>query len=413
MYFDTGNKRLTAMISTIDPIDGGVPTMTRWICQVLEEINIKPILAWYAPWRNHPKLSVPLYRVLDRRPGCYRKYAFDKYEGYGIGAWLPELEFTHYMPTKMWKEISQKCQLHIVVSGNPLACVPFIKLDLPFIAWIATPWEADRIDRVKRFGLFRRWLDTILNQRMLSRSEKEVLSCKNADILTLSNYTARQFAEQVKNKNYTTMLMPINEQKFYPDLRRLVPWRIGFSGRYGDPRKNITLLINAVKRIRDLNYPVELILVGERNPAEIMTLVRDGNLSDIVTLYTHMSPNELGYLLQTFDVFVIPSHQEGLCISALEAMACGVPIVSTRCGGPEDYVLPGLTGILVESTPENLSDAIVSVCKDRSLRDRLSRGAIEWIANHASEACSRDLLFHHLKVLMHKNGLANKTDLLQ
>ena len=64
--------------------------------------------------------------------------------------------------------------------------------------------------------------------------------------------------------------------------------------------------------------------------------------------------------MQRWDLFVIPSHQEGLCISALEAMACGVPVVSTRCGGPEDFVLPDRTGLLVPHQAPALAAANVA-----------------------------------------------------
>ena len=44
--------RLRALISTIEPIDGGVPTMTRCITDLLEELDIEPVYAWYAPWSH-------------------------------------------------------------------------------------------------------------------------------------------------------------------------------------------------------------------------------------------------------------------------------------------------------------------------------------------------------------------------
>jgi glycosyltransferase involved in cell wall biosynthesis len=102
-----------------------------------------------------------------------------------------------------------------------------------------------------------------------------------------------------------------------------------------------------------------------------------------------LEPPALARLLQTLDVFVIPSHQEGLCIAALEAMACGTPVVSTRCGGPEQYVLNGRTGQLVASDPEDLASAIASIAADRPGRERLAQGALQWIAGNASTAAAR------------------------
>ncbi len=88
-----------------------------------------------------------------------------------------------------------------------------------------------------------------------------------------------------------------------------------------------------------------------------------------------LAREELALQLQSFDVFVLPSHQEGLCISALEAMACGVPVVSTRCGGPEEFVIDGESGLLVDNDPEQMAHAIQTIVGDRALRTKLSEGA--------------------------------------
>jgi glycosyltransferase involved in cell wall biosynthesis len=88
-----------------------------------------------------------------------------------------------------------------------------------------------------------------------------------------------------------------------------------------------------------------------------------------------LSRIEMSRCMQTLDLFVLPSHQEGLCISALEAMACGVPVVSTRCGGPEEFVVPGATGSLVGFDARVMADSIGAILKDRDLRLRLSKGA--------------------------------------
>ena len=52
-------------------------------------------------------------------------------------------------------------------------------------------------------------------------------------------------------------------------------------------------------------------------------------------------------MYQRAAVFALPSDDEGLGIVILEAMACGVPVVATRCGGPEDIITDGTDGFLV------------------------------------------------------------------
>lgn len=397
---------MKALISTIDPIDGGVPSMTKWICKNLSDLDIEPILAWYSPWRNQAKLSVPIYRLLTRTPGKLEATVFNRYSGFGIGAWLPELEFTHYLPTKCWKHLIESCHLHLVVSGNPLAATPYVFHRVPFLAWIATPWEADRKNRIAKYPYQRRILDNLITKPAVGRLEKKILRSEYGRILTLSSYTSKELKKISGREMNGTMLLPIDGKVYTVSNDRTIPWRIGFSGRYCDPRKNINLLLEAIQITSQRGFNIELVLVGDRNPSEIDDLLYRYRLKDKVRCYSHMNSKDLCCLLQTFDVFVIPSHQEGLCISALEAMACGVPIISTYCGGPEEYVVPGETGYLVENTPEELSRAIEHICADRNLRRSLSIGAIEWVNSHATEERSTLVFRKHLTDLYRKKDIS-------
>ena len=391
-------SRLRALVSTIEPIDGGVPTMTRWICELLEELGITPILAWYAPWRNHPKLSIPLYKIHSgAKPRIIHDRAFGRYESYGIGCWLPELEFTHYLPTILWKQLISECHLHLAVSGNALCALPYLNPKIPFLAWIATPWEADRKDRIRELIIPRRILDAVVNTPILRRLEKRILTASQGDILSLSKYTLKELEDLCNKRIRGVMYMPVDTNLFQPDYSRTNKWRIGFSGRYCDPRKNIELLLGATRILLNHGYRVELVLVGERKAEQLMPMIREYGIVDNVSCLMHMSPAELAQVLQTFDVFAIPSHQEGLCIAALEAMACGVPVVSTRCGGPEDYVKPGLTGELVkENTADAFAQMIKNLCINRERRHQLSTGSVDWIEKHASKDISRIEFKKHL-----------------
>ena len=393
----TKKSRMTALISTIEPIDGGVPTMTRWICTLLEELDITPILAWYAPWRNYPHFSVPSYKILfGERPKVFQETSFDRYESYGIGAWLPELEFTHYLPSIIWDKLISRCNLHLSVSGNALCALPYLRAQTPFLAWIATPWEADRKDRIREFILPRRFLDTAINTPILRRLERKILKSTKGQIMCLSQYTSKELEKISMKRMSGVMYMPVNTKLFLPDYSRTKAWRIGFSGRYCDPRKNIGLLLGAVRTLINRGHSVELMLVGDRKAEQITPLIQKFGLGQNVTCYMHMVPSELAQLLQTLDVFAIPSQQEGLCIAALEAMACGVPVISTRCGGPEDYVQPGVTGELVDQSVEALALMIESLCTNREKRYQLSLGAIKWVHKNASNDVARSVFRQHL-----------------
>jgi glycosyltransferase involved in cell wall biosynthesis len=89
----------------------------------------------------------------------------------------------------------------------------------------------------------------------------------------------------------------------------------------------------------------------------------------------HLPFDRLPDFYRSLDVFAIPSSQEGFGIVGIEAMACGIPVISTRCGGPEDYVHPGQTGILVDHNAEQMAAALVQLIADRRLRQDMAQAA--------------------------------------
>jgi glycosyltransferase involved in cell wall biosynthesis len=390
---------LQALISTVQPVSGGVPAKTRWVVQELAAMGISSTVAWYEPWSCKPELSVPLLRLLSgRRPASHHEEVWPGVPGEGIGSWLPELEFSHYWPTQPWRRLIAGADLHLAITGNPLCAYRYLRAGVPFLAWVGTPWHGDRAARVRQFPWQRRLLDRIVNGPVLRRMERRVLQAGQGHILTISRHTAVALEALSGRPTAGVLYLPPDPALFRPDPAERVPWRIGFAGRYGDPRKQLPLLLDAVRQLGQKGFPVQLELTGERDGQRLLaTALAQRGLSTVVRCHPYLDPAQLAAVMQRWDLFVIPSHQEGLCISALEAMACGVPVVSTRCGGPEDFVLPGRTGTLVPHEAPALAAAIEAICSQPTLRQKLSAGALAWMAANADSSEARRRLRHHLK----------------
>lgn len=375
------------LVSSIAPVSGGVPTMTRFITDVLQSRGWSPVLAHYEPYSVTPELSVPAFQLLQKRPGRQQRTTWGTLETHAFGAWLPELEFTHYRASRMWCELMDRCSRFVAVCGNALAAMPFSDTDRPFTAWVASGWEEDRRDRVQRFPPARKWLDQWVNAPVLRCQERAVL--KAGRILALSEYT-RTSLDRIAGEPvcHAVLPMPIDSRFFTPDANKVKTFRVGFTGRLDDPRKNIGLMIDAVGKLVEQGVDAKAVLVGGALSADIEARVALRGLSGRIENVGYVTPNELKDLLQSFDVFVLPSHQEGLCISALEAMACGCPVVSTRCGGAEEFVLDDETGYLVDFEALQMADAIQRISGDRNLRSRLSMSARQLVVEHyGSERC--------------------------
>ncbi|MBT8114541.1 MAG: glycosyltransferase family 4 protein, partial [Arenicella sp.] len=99
---------------------------------------------------------------------------------------------------------------------------------------------------------------------------------------------------------------------------------------------------------------------------------------------------ELPGKLSEIDIFIVPSFQEGLCIAALEAMSCGVPVVSTRCGGPENYIVDGENGLLCDHNPTSVSKAVVQLLLDSEKRKQLGECARQTVVERFSVAAQTE-----------------------
>jgi len=136
---------------------------------------------------------------------------------------------------------------------------------------------------------------------------------------------------------------------------------IAYIGRLS-PEKGVADLLEAMAWLRDkLQLTPRLVVVGDglqRNKLE--RLAETLGLQDRI-IWAGMRPNhELSPYYSAADVACVPSHMEGVPNAALEALACGIPVVGTRVGGiPE--VLTDATGILVEpGQPKQLAEALAA-----------------------------------------------------
>jgi glycosyltransferase involved in cell wall biosynthesis len=149
------------------------------------------------------------------------------------------------------------------------------------------------------------------------------------------------------------------------------------------PNKNQATLVCALSLMPPEKRPF-CVLAGEgKTRVRTGRLVKDLELGQYV-IFPGFLENPAP-LLQASDIFVLPSVSEGLSTAAIEAMACALPVVATRCGGIEDVVADGETGILVSDSPEDLASALTVLVDDREKRrsmgeagrDRSSRFSVD------------------------------------
>ena len=139
-----------------------------------------------------------------------------------------------------------------------------------------------------------------------------------------------------------------------------------------DPLKRHDLLLRAARRLRDEGLDLRVRIVGD-GPArsDIARLVNNLGLDDIVELPGHRE--DVADLLRSSHLFALPSDSEGLPMTIIEAMACGLPVVATRVGGIPELIEPERNGFLIEAGDEAaLAERLRRLIIDKELLERMS-----------------------------------------
>jgi glycosyltransferase involved in cell wall biosynthesis len=358
--------------------------MTRKVVDFLRHRGYDVALAYYMPYRLAPALSVPLWELMWKRPTLREAFVFGDVPSFEIGVRLPELEAIRCFPSKLWKRISGQFDYHLAVSGSALAALPLALQNRRCLAWVATPYFEDKIDRARQFSWYRRIVDTLVDTPICRRLERSAL--RRTAVLALSDYTAANLQRLEPGARTTKMPMPIDTRLFYPvGEHSQLKNRIGFAGRFADPRKNMPLLFDAVAMCHARGVAVTCDLIGDDATAEFAGRLRTLGIESFVRFLGFRTRDQLVDFYNDLDVMVIASHQEGLGIVGLEAMACGCPVVTTRCGGTEDYVQDGANGYVVGFSATEMADAIIRILSDPRLHQTLRAGALRTVRQDYSE----------------------------
>jgi len=180
--------------------------------------------------------------------------------------------------------------------------------------------------------------------------------------------------------------IPVDEARLFigraPDDRIIL-----FVGRI-EPLKGLDTLLRAVAclRLRDLKEPMQLVVIGgdpdaapedmDAEMARLQKMCTDLTVGKMVAFLGKRSQDTLPYYYSAVDVLVMPSHYESFGMVALEAMACGTPVVASQVGGLAFLVQDGVTGYTVpESDDQALCERLTAILGDPGLRRKLGLNA--------------------------------------
>jgi glycosyltransferase involved in cell wall biosynthesis len=241
----------------------------------------------------------------------------------------------------------------------------------PFVETIHHPITFDRkVDLahapLKKQLPLRRWYSFLRMQAKVARQLPQ--------ILTVSESSRRDIATDFGVDADRIQVIPLGvDEVFQPPTRPRVPGRIVAMASADTPMKGVGTLLEAVAKLRT-ERDVELTVIGKpRDESGAPRLIKELGIEDAVTFISGVEQERIVELYAEAQVAVVPSLYEGFSLPAVEAMACGVPVVGTTGGAvPEVVGRDNETALIVPTSDAGaLATAIARLLDDAALRDRI------------------------------------------
>ncbi|MDZ4260775.1 MAG: glycosyltransferase [Pseudomonadota bacterium] len=216
-------------------------------------------------------------------------------------------------------------------------------------------------------------------------------------VVTVSDFNGRYLNELLasfgKRGQIERLYNGIDLDLFLPQIRNPEPNLIVAVGRLVE-KKGFDYLIHACHLLQQRGQPFTCIIVGDgEQRAELEACITEYGMEGDITLVGAMTQADVIALLRRATVFTLPcivgrdGNRDGLPTVLLEAMALGVPVVSTRVTGIPEIIDDRQTGLLVEERDaEGLAAALAELLQSPALRQQCSSGAQEKVTRQFNAA---------------------------
>lgn len=188
-------------------------------------------------------------------------------------------------------------------------------------------------------------------------------------VIALSSQCRAEISEKTANRNIQVLYNPTVVKEIYEKKNETV--NVLFMGRLGK-RKGTYDIIEAAKHLKADN--VEINLYGDGEVNEVQKVVTEAELQGKVKVNGWISGEQKDEVFKSADIYILPSYNEGLPISILEAMAIGLPVITTPVGGIPEAVENGVNGFLIQPGDyAALAQRIDSLAENPDLRKQMGR----------------------------------------
>ena len=255
-------------------------------------------------------------------------------------------------------------------------------------------------NRVARSESERAGVDRLKGERQVLRRADRIIAA------TIAEITQLRFLYRAESRKLVIVPPGVDTSHFYPIPADEAKQYLGlkpenrmvlFVGRI-EPLKGLDTLIQAMSclDLREIHRPVHLAIIGgepdviPEDMTEEMTrlqkLCDDLCMGGMVVFLGKRGQDTLPYYYSAAEVVVMPSLYESFGMVALEAMACGTPVIASEVGGLGYLVQNDVTGYTIpDSDPAELCEKLASLLGDANLRESMGQRAAEYALDYAWE----------------------------
>jgi glycosyltransferase involved in cell wall biosynthesis len=226
--------------------------------------------------------------------------------------------------------------------------------DIIIATWWQTALWVNKLSRVKgKKFYFIQGLDYV--NETVSQSAVEETYQFEFQKMTIAGWIKELLAVKYGIKDVPIIPNSVDHEIFYAKKRqRYAGPSIGFLFSEAEC-KGVPIALNVIEQLRLRLPELSVFSFGSTAPQKLV-------LPNYVSLAISPRQEEIRDIYQQCDVWLCCSLSEGFGLTILEAMACGTPVVSTRCGGPEDIISDGENGFLCDiNDVESLTESVMTL----------------------------------------------------
>ena len=272
---------------------------------------------------------------------------------------------------------------------------------IPLVTTIHHPITRDRQLAIESEGvwyrklLVRRWYDFLDMQQRVAKQLNHIVTVSGAsrrDIVADFGVDPRRVAVMYNGVD-TELFRPLEDRPRKTN-------QIMAIASADTPTKGLQILLPAVAQLISAGKQLELVLVGKPKPdGETARLIRRLGLKDHIQWYRDLEQEQLVELYAQSTIAVVPSMYEGFGLPAVEAMACGIPLISSDGGALAEVVGDAALVVPAGDAPA-LASAIQELLENPKHRAKLGRYGRERAEREFSwQVCAQRLVGHYRSVI--------------